>query len=71
VVKGYGKTIPQSEILASLSRPGPCAILLTSALWQQIELNSNFSQPAWKVFRAEGFNAAKGSFIDLTLVVKP
>jgi len=70
VVKGYGKTIPQSEILASLSRPGPCAILLTSALWQQIELNSNFSQPAWKVFRAEGFNAAKGSFIDLTLVVK-
>jgi len=71
VVKGYGQTIPQSEILASLSRPGPCAILLTSALWQQIELNSNFSQPPWKLFHARGFNAAKGSFVDLTLVVKP
>jgi hypothetical protein len=41
-------------------------------LEQPLELGSDTGIPAsWKVYEACGFNAAKGTFIDLTLVVKP
>jgi 4-amino-4-deoxy-L-arabinose transferase-like glycosyltransferase len=70
-VKGFGQTIPQSEVLELLSQPTPHAIILTSELWERISLISDYSTPPWKVFQARGFNAAKGTFIDLTLIVKP
>lgn len=67
-VKGYGKTIPETDILPFLNQPGPHAVVLSTALWQRLRTGSD---PSWKVVEARGWNAAKGRFIELTLVVKP
>jgi hypothetical protein len=75
VTTGYPRAIPQSDVLSFLNRPGPHAVLLSTSLWQQIDSSefddSHRSSYPWKSFEARGFNAAKGNFIDLTLVVKP
>jgi len=71
IVTGYGKIISESDVLPFLNQPGPHAVVLSTPLWQRIERNSIFVHSPWKVFQARGFNAAKGGFIDLTLVVKP
>jgi 4-amino-4-deoxy-L-arabinose transferase-like glycosyltransferase len=70
VVKGYGKSISESEVVSFLQQPGPRAVVLTTSLYQR-RMIANGWNPSWKVFSARGFNAAKGNFIDLTLVVKP
>jgi 4-amino-4-deoxy-L-arabinose transferase-like glycosyltransferase len=70
VVKGYGKTIPESEVLTFLDKPGPHAVVLSTALWRRIE-PTFAGLPAWRDYEASGFNAAKLSSLDLTLVVKP
>jgi len=69
VVKGYGQTIPQWE--SFLEQPGPHAVLLSTSAWERVMLISDYSYPTLRTYQASGFNAAKGSFIDLTLVVKP
>jgi 4-amino-4-deoxy-L-arabinose transferase-like glycosyltransferase len=66
VTKGYGKVIPESEILSFLSQPGAHAVVLSTALWKKISEGSNAS---WKTYEARGFNAAKLSALDLTLVI--
>ena len=71
VAKGYGQSIPESEVVPFLNQPGPHAVVLSSALWQRIDMTSNTTHPSWKIFKTRGFNTAKGNFIDLTLVVKP
>ena len=68
VTKGYGKSIPESEVMPFLNESGPHAVVLSTALWQRLRAGSD---PSWKIFEARGFNAAKGGFVDLTLVVKP
>ncbi len=68
VTRGYGQVVSESEVLPFLNRPGPRAIVLSTSLWQRLRSGAD---PACKCFGAPGFNAAKGSFIDLTLVVKP
>ncbi len=68
VAKGYGQAISESDITSFLNQPGPRAVVLTTALWYDVEANSD---PEGKAIQARGFNAAKGSLIDLTLVVKP
>ena len=68
-VKGYGQTIPQWE--SFLEQPGPHAVLLSTSAWERVMLISDYSYPTLRTYQASGFNAAKGSFIDLTLVVKP
>jgi 4-amino-4-deoxy-L-arabinose transferase-like glycosyltransferase len=68
VTTAYGQSIPASQVVAFLRQPGPHAVVLTTALGQRLPITSD---PAWKIFSAHGFNAAKGNFIDLTLVVKP
>jgi hypothetical protein len=73
VVKGYGKTIPEADVLIFLQEHRGRAVILSSDLWDRlirsIDLTDAFSPV--KVYRARGFNAAKGTFVDLTLVVKP
>jgi 4-amino-4-deoxy-L-arabinose transferase-like glycosyltransferase len=75
ITKGYGQSIPESQVLFFLNQPGPRAVLISSALWKKIDWaikhDDSSRLPPWKTFEARGFNAAKGSLIDLTLVVKP
>jgi hypothetical protein len=68
VVRGYGRVLPdKADVLGNfLRQPGPRAIVLTTPAWRQLQL----SDPDWQTFSAHGWNAAKGSFLDLTLVVK-
>ena len=66
VTKGYGKVIPESEVLSFLGQPGAHAVILSTALWKKISGGSNV---AWKTYEARGFNAAKLSTLDLTLVI--
>jgi 4-amino-4-deoxy-L-arabinose transferase-like glycosyltransferase len=68
VVNGYGRSLSESEVAPFLNLPGPHAVMLSTALWAHLRAGSD---PAWKTFEARGWNAAKGVFIDLTLVVKP
>lgn len=68
VVNGYGRSLPESEVVSFLNLPGPHAVVLSTALWANLRAGSD---PGWKTFEARGWNAAKGAFIDLTLVVKP
>ena len=75
VVKGFGKSISESEVVAFLNLPGPHAVVLSTELAKKIDLRS------FKTFEALGFNAAKVKLrdrvfpipesLDLTLVVKP
>ncbi len=68
VVKGCGKSISESEVVSFLNLPGPRAVVLPALFGERI---GEQSDSVWKVFYARGFNAAKGKFVDLTLVVKP
>jgi 4-amino-4-deoxy-L-arabinose transferase-like glycosyltransferase len=70
VTKGYGKVIPKTEVLSFLNQSGPHAIILSTALWEELIYDA-IPNPDWHVRTARGFNAAKGSFIDLVLVLKP
>jgi 4-amino-4-deoxy-L-arabinose transferase-like glycosyltransferase len=71
VTTGYAQRIAKSGVVTFLDQPGPRAVVLTSSTWQQDLMILNIAHPEWKVFPARGLNAAKGGFIDLTLVVKP
>jgi len=68
VTKAYGQSIPESDVISFLYQPGPRTVILSTALWQRLREDAD---PSWKTFQARGFNAAKGHFIDVTLVVKP
>ncbi len=71
VSHAYGEVLPKTgEALGSyLRQPGPRAVLLTSGAWQAMRAGVN-PDPTWQIFSAQGWNAAKGSFLDLTLIVK-
>jgi len=71
VVKGYGQPVAESDALHFLNRPGPHAVVLSTPVWRRLDLAVNNPHPSWKEYEASGFNAAKGRFIHLTLVVKP
>jgi 4-amino-4-deoxy-L-arabinose transferase-like glycosyltransferase len=68
VAKGYGRAIAFIDVHSFLDKPGPRAVILSSELWHRLPPRT---ESEWHVFEARGFNAAKGTFIDLTLVVKP
>jgi 4-amino-4-deoxy-L-arabinose transferase-like glycosyltransferase len=68
VVSGYGQSIGEEKVMSFLNEPGPHAVILTSALWRK--LSPPPTPPGLEVFESPGFNAAKGGFNDLTLVVK-
>jgi len=70
VTRGYGKSINETEVLPFLRRPGPHAVILSTTLWQKIQTYDS-TYLLFRVYPMRGFNAAKGRFVDLTLVVKP
>jgi 4-amino-4-deoxy-L-arabinose transferase-like glycosyltransferase len=70
VSKDYGEAIPETAVISYLAQPGPHAVILSTALWQKLSSGSTEANPAWKIYEARGFNAAKLSWLDLTLVVK-
>ncbi len=70
VVKSYPKTIADSDVLSYLDRSAPRAVVLTTDAWERIDLGRDPGDSTLKIYKARGFNAAKGSFIDLTMVVK-
>ena len=69
-VRGYATTIPDSDVLSYLQSSGPRAVVLTTDLWERLDLGRDSGDSSLKIYKARGFNAAKGNFIDLTLVVK-
>ncbi|MCE0498600.1 MAG: glycosyltransferase family 39 protein [Methylacidiphilales bacterium] len=69
VVNGYGQVIPEENVLSYLGQPGARAVILSTALWQQISTKTSKTLPSWKIYEARGFNAAKLKWTDLTLVV--
>ena len=75
VVSGYGQAIPDAEVISFLNQPGPHAVVLSTVLWKKIEEKTPGYEPwhdysPWKIHTVRGFNAAKGNFIDLTLVTQ-
>jgi hypothetical protein len=70
VTDSYGEAIPESQVLSYLNEPGPRAVVLSTARWNTVKIASDSSLPKWETYRVRGFNAAKGTFIDLTLVTK-
>jgi 4-amino-4-deoxy-L-arabinose transferase-like glycosyltransferase len=66
VVRGHSYSLPENQVVDFLGQPGSRAVLLTSGTWRQIQTSA---RSAWKIFSARGWNAAKGSGLDLTLVV--
>jgi len=66
VSKSYGWLIPESEVVSFLRHPGSHAVILSTSLWQKLQADTD---PAWKIYEARGFNAAKLGPLDLTLVV--
>jgi 4-amino-4-deoxy-L-arabinose transferase-like glycosyltransferase len=62
----FARNLSNEQVIPFLSSPGPHAVLLTTTAWK--EQQGAFS-PAWKVYQATGFNAAKLQRLDLTLVI--
>ena len=71
VVRGYAQMIDRDDVAAYLDHPGPRAVILSSELWRRFHFLQVTSQSRWKVYEAAGFNAAKLTSLDLTLIVKP
>ena len=57
---------PAEKVIPFLKQSGPRAVVLSTSLWQHLRTDAD---PSWKTYEARGFNAAKLSHLDLTLVV--
>jgi 4-amino-4-deoxy-L-arabinose transferase-like glycosyltransferase len=68
VTKAYAQLLPEKDVAAYLAQPGPRAVILSSALWQK---QNGTPDPTWSIVTAHGLNTAKGTPLDLTLVLKP
>lgn len=74
VVQSPAYFIGQEKVVPFLRQSGPRAVVLSTALWEQLRTGAD---PDWKTYEARGWNTAKGwdskkgslAFIDLTLVV--
>lgn len=69
VAKNYGQPISEGDVQSFLDQPGPRAVLLSTQAFGQVM--GTTSATLGKAYFARGFNAAKGSFVDLTLIVTP
>jgi 4-amino-4-deoxy-L-arabinose transferase-like glycosyltransferase len=67
VTTAYADLIDVSKVRAYLDQPGPHAVILSTDLFSK---SPQLLDPDLQVFRARGFNAAKGKPIDLTMLVK-
>jgi 4-amino-4-deoxy-L-arabinose transferase-like glycosyltransferase len=68
-VNGYGEVVPEDGVISWLGKPGPRAVILSTALWRRISNDTPEPLPRWKMYEARGFNAAKLQWTDLTLVI--
>ncbi len=68
VTRAFADFIDAKNVRAYLDQPNSHAVILSTDLWQQLDIPS---RPGWTIVQAQGFNAAKGKPIDLTLIVKP
>ena len=68
VVDSYPGVISGADVPGFLEQPGPRAVLLTTGTWQK--LRPTPIDPTWEISSARGWNAAKVSFVDLTLILK-
>ena len=73
VAKGYAKVIPASDVPSFLSQAGPHAVIEITDNNELLLADTQLypDNIHWKTFDANGFNAAKGDFLGLTLIVKP
>ena len=69
VTNEYAQFVSDDDFLSFLDQPNPCAVICTTELYARLKLLSPHLD--WKIFKASGFNAAKGKTIDLTMIVKP
>lgn len=70
VVKNYGQSISDEDAVFFLKQSGPHAIIISSDVWNRFKILSSDPLPPLKIYGARGFNAAKGCFVDLRLIVK-
>ena len=68
IVRAPLDEIAGADVASYLQQPGPHAAILSTKLWNSLARSPH---PAWKSYRATGFNAARLSRLDLTLVIKP
>ena len=59
--------IDETQAIFYLQQPGSHAVIFSTVLWNKMKTQAD---PAWKTYEARGFNAARLSSLDLTLVVK-
>jgi hypothetical protein len=64
--------VPVEEIstdaaAAYLAQPGPRGVIISREAWEQLHA----TDPAWQIYEARGFNAARLRKLDLMLIVKP
>ena len=72
VTERYAQLVSDDEdngFLSYLDQPGPRAVICTSEIYDRLKFLTPHSE--WKIFKAAGFNAAKGKTINLTMIVKP
>jgi 4-amino-4-deoxy-L-arabinose transferase-like glycosyltransferase len=67
VVKGFHHLLKKSEIGDFMRLNGPRFSILPTADFAQID---DTIDPRWETFRIQGFNVAKGKWVDLIMVVK-
>jgi 4-amino-4-deoxy-L-arabinose transferase-like glycosyltransferase len=67
IVASPATFVSEGDVIPYLREPGSRAVILSTALWDKLKAGAD---PAWKSYEARGFNAARVSSLDLTLVVK-
>jgi hypothetical protein len=59
--------ISETAVIPYLQQPGPRAVILSTGIWNRLKAQAD---PAWTTHEARGFNAARLSALDLTMVTK-
>ena len=68
VTKSFAQFVDPTQVRTYLNQPGPRAVIVSKDQWQQAV---PVIDPGWQTYGMQGFNAAKGKTIDLTMIVKP
>jgi len=67
IVRATVEEISPEEASAYLAQTGPRAVIISREAWNRLPTGD----PAWKIYEARGFNAARLKRLDLLLVIKP
>jgi 4-amino-4-deoxy-L-arabinose transferase-like glycosyltransferase len=66
VVRAPLDEISETDVASYLQQPGSRAVIISQAALGKILVD-----PAWRIYRARGFNAARLARLELALVIKP